>query len=120
MFNHSCVPNAIVAFPRLSSPPQRQRPVLRISALRQIDPGDEVTIAYVDTLGFARERRAELRHAYFFDCSCASCTVGMDAGEVDKRECFMCRGECTTFSLSGKYLRPRVEVYWELTKGSRR
>ena len=77
MMNHSCAPNAILYFNQSQA---------QVKALRKIEKGEEICISYVDlTLG-KKDRRALLRHQYFFDCSCPCCL-----SKDDPRERLICQ-----------------------------
>jgi hypothetical protein len=62
--NHSCEPNCFSAYNNLS---------MRIVTARPIQPGEEITFSYVDSLDRVENRRKKLKTEYFFDCSCAKC-----------------------------------------------
>lgn len=67
--NHSCVPNAQVTFPN-----NNNRLVLQ--ALQNIEPGDEITICYLDECMQSRSRhtrRKYLLENYLFACTCTKC-----------------------------------------------
>jgi hypothetical protein len=65
---HSCSPNAkwewdIATFS------------LRLSAVRTIRPGEEITIQYTPSVRPRQERQASLRSQYGFTCFCSACTL---------------------------------------------
>lgn len=67
--NHSCEPNAQVTFPN-----NNNRLVLQ--ALRNIEPGEEITICYLDECMQSRSRhtrRKYLLENYLFTCTCTKC-----------------------------------------------
>lgn len=64
VINHSCRPNAVIVH-------SGKRAILR--GVRDVDAGCELTIAYVDVVSPARERRAEIESNYFFRCECERC-----------------------------------------------
>jgi hypothetical protein len=64
--NHSCDPNADAAWPLGNAR-------LRLTARRDVQAGEQVTISYIDASLEVEERRALLKHSYGFDCSCARC-----------------------------------------------
>jgi len=69
LFNHSCVPNAVVA---------ASGSRLRVVAAADIRAGEEVTISYGPTVlrtPHAAVRGATLRSTYGFACTCAACTA---------------------------------------------
>ncbi|XP_031842726.1 SET and MYND domain containing, class 5 [Nomia melanderi] len=67
--NHSCVPNAIVEFPYSNN-------VLALKAIRDIQPGEEICINYLDECDVERSRHSRqkaLRSLYLFNCRCDKC-----------------------------------------------
>jgi len=70
--NHSCVPNV-----GLFNMDGTARLVAR--ALRDIDPGEEILTAYMETEGkTAAERKDFLASSYSFSCTCLACKQGRD------------------------------------------
>ena len=71
--NHSCAPNIDMQ----TDAARGHR--ARVTALRDIDAGEELLLSYLGSVGSARmerpveERRAELRRKYRFHCECARC-----------------------------------------------
>ena len=65
--NHSCNPNCCQTFDLSTSA------ALSIRALRNIEKGEEITIAYIDVGKPTWSRRKELQKAYGFLCSCNRC-----------------------------------------------
>jgi SET domain len=65
--NHSCNPNCCQTFDLSTSA------ALSIRALRNIEKGEEITIAYIDVGKPTWWRRKELQKAYGFLCSCNRC-----------------------------------------------
>jgi hypothetical protein len=63
-FNHSCDPNCVVS--SAVTP-------LQIVTIREVQPGEELTIAYVDISQPRSARQAKLSANYCFDCSCPRC-----------------------------------------------
>lgn len=65
-FNHSCMPSAVASF---------LGPTIRLHALHDLNPGEEVTISYLEGLQSAgrAQRQASLRAARGFTCVCARC-----------------------------------------------
>ena len=60
-----------------------------VHALRDIAPGEELTIAYVAgaEAGPRAHRQAHLKRKYHFDCSCATCGLrGRELAESDTRQ----------------------------------
>ncbi|KAI1185443.1 hypothetical protein F5B17DRAFT_432545 [Nemania serpens] len=72
MFNHSCDPNVSYACST-----KKNRWVGR--ARRDIAMGEELLIAYAPMHDTKRDRLAETKQAWNFDCHCAKCDEGLDA-----------------------------------------
>ena len=70
MFNHSCDPNCAVS--TTINP-------LQVVTTRAVLPGEELTIAYVDTTQPRSARRAKLAEGYRFACACPRCSSEDDA-----------------------------------------
>lgn len=88
LINHSCSPNAVVVFPSFADSSNRKP--MRVVAICNIEPGEELLTSYVD-LGLPKHlRQAELKERYFFDCSCSLCS---ESGGIDPRQAFMCRSK---------------------------
>lgn len=64
LFNHSCRPNACAVF---------EGTTLCISAVRDIAPGEEIVISYIDLGASLERRRSELRKGFGFVCTCERC-----------------------------------------------
>lgn len=64
LFNHSCRPNAVIMFEGAHA---------SIHAIEDIQPGQEVTISYVDAAHSRSYRQKYLKEKYFFDCTCHRC-----------------------------------------------
>ncbi|KAF8941447.1 hypothetical protein EDD21DRAFT_353425 [Dissophora ornata] len=62
--NHSCVPNCVYTF-------RGSRVECRV--IRDIQPGEEMTISYIDQIGTTQERQAQLKAQYHFTCDCPLC-----------------------------------------------
>uniref|UniRef100_A0A3Q3DUR0 Protein-lysine N-trimethyltransferase SMYD5 n=1 Tax=Hippocampus comes TaxID=109280 RepID=A0A3Q3DUR0_HIPCM len=80
--NHSCVPNAEASFPDNNF-------LLHLSALCDIDPGQEICISYLDCCQRGRSRHSRhktLRENYMFVCSCAKCVSQTDEPDVTSEE----------------------------------
>ena len=69
LLNHSCAPNCHTHWENGDSS-------LTIRALREIAPGEELTITYVDADSPRDARRARLANSYAFDCACSRCAAG--------------------------------------------
>ncbi|KAK3828901.1 MAG: hypothetical protein J3Q66DRAFT_323859 [Benniella sp.] len=62
--NHSCVPNCVYTF-------KGSRVECRV--IRDIQPGEELTISYIDQIGTTVERQRQLKAQYHFTCECPLC-----------------------------------------------
>ncbi|KAF9571859.1 SET and MYND domain-containing protein 3 [Mortierella alpina] len=62
--NHSCVPNCVYTF-------RGSRVECRV--IRDVQPGEELTISYIDQIGTTRERQRQLQDQYHFTCDCPFC-----------------------------------------------
>lgn len=71
LLNHSCWPNVVVIFECQRHGPPKAYWI----AVEDIECNQELTIAYVDALLPAKQRRALLRMRYFFECLCKQCTI---------------------------------------------
>lgn len=90
LINHSCTPNVVVVFPR-SRKDSRDEPVAKVAALRNIAPGEEILMSYVDTTFPKSLRQMTLTETYNFQCHCKACTK---SGGVDPREAVWCPKAC--------------------------
>ncbi|KAL3767401.1 hypothetical protein ACHAW5_007661 [Stephanodiscus triporus] len=70
--NHSCRPNCVPTFWLR----RHKQPMLRITACRTIDAGEEITIGYCDVSAPRRVRREILWKNYKFHCDCSLCEDG--------------------------------------------
>uniref|UniRef100_A0AAX7UJ13 Protein-lysine N-trimethyltransferase SMYD5 n=1 Tax=Astatotilapia calliptera TaxID=8154 RepID=A0AAX7UJ13_ASTCA len=80
--NHSCIPNAEVSFPDNNF-------LLHLSALCDINQGEEICISYLDCCQRDRSRHSRhkiLRENYLFVCSCPKCVSQMDELDVTSEE----------------------------------
>ncbi|XP_068181756.1 histone-lysine N-trimethyltransferase SMYD5 [Antennarius striatus] len=80
--NHSCIPNAEASFPNNNF-------LLQLSALCDINPGEEICISYLDCCQRDRSRHSRhkiLRENYLFVCSCLKCIAQMDELDVTSEE----------------------------------
>ncbi|KAL6299437.1 hypothetical protein BKA93DRAFT_742312 [Sparassis latifolia] len=89
--NHSCDPNAVIVFPRASSDPQAQEPLMHLVAIKDIAPDEEVLTAYVDTTLPQAKRQRELEETYNFSCGCALCSKKLT---IDPRASMWCPEKC--------------------------
>ncbi|KAK7907818.1 hypothetical protein WMY93_016430 [Mugilogobius chulae] len=64
LVNHSCLPNAIITFKGTSA---------EIRAIKDMKPGDEVFISYIDLMYPTDDRNNRLRESYYFTCECQEC-----------------------------------------------
>ena len=74
--NHSCAPNCEVAYIDDSK--------VIVVVKRDVKPGEELTISYVDTELSQAQREEELREVYGFVCKCRRCTGGKEKASVGK------------------------------------
>ncbi|KAH0834774.1 hypothetical protein J3R83DRAFT_10373 [Lanmaoa asiatica] len=100
--NHSCLPNAVVVFPR-SGRTKAKEPVMHITALRGIEAGEEacctsfpdfqqVLMAYIDTTLPRMQRQKALLETYNFTCQCPLCE--QTGTIIDPREAVLCPKSC--------------------------
>jgi hypothetical protein len=90
--NHSCAPNALVCYSvdapwrwvkthfherAYSEEAMVALPLhhVFVCALREIKPGEEIRISYIDETLPVEARRRALKLRYLFDCSCARCVA---------------------------------------------
>uniref|UniRef100_A0A182PH47 SET domain-containing protein n=1 Tax=Anopheles epiroticus TaxID=199890 RepID=A0A182PH47_9DIPT len=67
--NHSCTPNAETVFPQSNH-------MLALRAVRNIQPGEEICISYLDECNLQRSRHSRqkaLKEYYLFICQCEKC-----------------------------------------------
>ena len=69
MFNHSCDPNC--AMSRDVSP-------MRVITTRAVQPGEELTVSYIQTAAPRSTRQAQLLEGYRFVCACSRCASDGD------------------------------------------
>ncbi|KAM9329055.1 protein-lysine N-trimethyltransferase SMYD5 [Gastrophryne carolinensis] len=80
--NHSCVPNAEVSFPDNNF-------LLHLTAVEDIQPGEEICISYLDCCQRDRSRHTRhkiLRENYLFVCSCPKCLSQAEHPDVTSDE----------------------------------
>lgn len=81
--NHSCVPNAQSTFPYSND-------VVVLKALKEIQPGEEICISYLDECQLERSRhtrQAILKENYLFVCNCPRCLEQInDPDETSEEE----------------------------------
>ncbi|XP_036398732.1 histone-lysine N-methyltransferase SMYD3 [Megalops cyprinoides] len=66
LLNHDCRPNCVMLF---------EGRILHLRAIRDIQPNEELTISYIDTLMPSSERRKRLQEQYHFLCQCQQCAT---------------------------------------------
>eukprot|EP00064_Thunnus_orientalis_P022380 superscaffoldBa00007478_g22574 len=64
LINHSCLPSVIVTY---------NGTVAEVRAVKDMKPGDEVLISYIDLLYPTDDRNNMLRESYYFTCDCQEC-----------------------------------------------
>lgn len=80
--SHSCIPNTESSFPHNNY-------VLSLVALRDIEPGEEITISYLDECSLNRSRHSRakiLRENHLLTCSCKRCEAEADQPDVTSDE----------------------------------
>ncbi|KIK95837.1 hypothetical protein PAXRUDRAFT_826610 [Paxillus rubicundulus Ve08.2h10] len=91
LINHSCLPNAVVLFPR-SGKYNAKEPIMNVVALREIAAEEEVLTAYIDTTLPKSQRQKVLEETYYFTCQCLLCK--RDSTIIDPREALWCPRRC--------------------------
>lgn len=73
--NHDCAPNAqyVIDWEMLSH---------TVHTTREIEEGEEITIAYTSPLEKAQLRREKMKEGFGFECSCARCTKSKESNAV--------------------------------------
>ncbi|KAJ8341850.1 hypothetical protein SKAU_G00341410 [Synaphobranchus kaupii] len=66
LLNHACRPNCVMVF---------EGRILRLRAVQDIRPLEELTISYTDVMMPSQERRKRLQEQYYFLCDCEHCTA---------------------------------------------
>uniref|UniRef100_A0A3Q3MRX9 [histone H3]-lysine(4) N-trimethyltransferase n=1 Tax=Mastacembelus armatus TaxID=205130 RepID=A0A3Q3MRX9_9TELE len=64
LLNHDCRPNCVMVF---------EGPKLKLRAVRDINPEEELTISYIETLSLTEDRQKQLEDQYHFTCHCQQC-----------------------------------------------
>ncbi|KAK1888810.1 N-lysine methyltransferase SMYD2 [Dissostichus eleginoides] len=78
LINHSCLPSVIVTYNGTSA---------EIRAVKNMQPGDEVLISYIDLLYPTDDRNNRLRESYYFTCDCQECkTKSKDKAKLKARK----------------------------------
>ncbi|XP_072236440.1 histone-lysine N-methyltransferase SMYD3 [Leuresthes tenuis] len=92
LLNHDCRPNCVMVF---------EGAKLKLRAVRDINPEEELTISYIETLNLTEDRQRQLEEQYHFTCRCQRC----DSQEGDG---LMLSGDEATWRLLKEAL-PRLE-----------
>lgn len=92
LLNHDCRPNCVMVFEGIK---------LRLRAVRDINPEEELTISYIETLSLTEDRQRQLEDQYHFTCHCQRC----DSQDTDR---LMLSGEEATCLLLKEAL-PKLE-----------
>ncbi|KAM6950245.1 histone-lysine N-methyltransferase SMYD3 [Lycodopsis pacificus] len=92
LLNHDCRPNCVMVFVGTE---------LQLRAVRDINPEEELTISYIETLSLTEDRQRQLEDQYHFTCSCQHC----DSQDKDR---LMLSGHESTWRLLKEDL-PRLE-----------
>lgn len=72
--NHDCRPNAVYYIDPAT--------LMHITtAVRAVEPGEEITLAYVDPFASRQERHARAQKAWGFECTCDQCSLSADEHE---------------------------------------
>ncbi|XP_076367305.1 SET and MYND domain containing, class 5 isoform X2 [Tachypleus tridentatus] len=80
--NHSCVPNAEATFPYSNF-------VLVMEAVKDIEPGEEIVVCYLDDCNRHRSRHSRiklLRENYLFTCTCPKCESEVNDPDMTSEE----------------------------------
>ncbi|KAK4143657.1 uncharacterized protein C8A04DRAFT_28649 [Dichotomopilus funicola] len=67
--NHDCRPNADYRY-------EPHRLAQHVRAVRDINPGEEITLTYIDPLGLRAARTGRLKNTWGFECACPLCSLG--------------------------------------------
>ncbi|XP_076579113.1 histone-lysine N-methyltransferase SMYD3 [Chaetodon auriga] len=71
LLNHDCRPNCVMVF---------EGTKLQLRAVRDINPEEELSISYIETLSLTEDRQRQLEDQYHFTCRCQRC----DSRDKDK------------------------------------
>lgn len=74
-FNHSCDPNCTWEIEKAGKDANKKDRSIRIIARRDIKAREELTIAYIPTVGWVEKRRDDLLINYGFKCDCSRCLL---------------------------------------------
>ncbi|KAF7289807.1 hypothetical protein MIND_01355000 [Mycena indigotica] len=89
LINHSCQPNAVVVF---SGSDRGKEPILHVVTIREVEAGQEILTAYIDTTLPRIQRQHAIKETYNFDCVCVLC--GQEGKRADPRESVWCSKRC--------------------------
>uniref|UniRef100_A0A7N6FHJ4 [histone H3]-lysine(4) N-trimethyltransferase n=1 Tax=Anabas testudineus TaxID=64144 RepID=A0A7N6FHJ4_ANATE len=64
LLNHDCRPNCVMVF---------EGAKLQLRAIRDINPEEELSISYIETLSLTEDRQRQLEDQYHFTCHCQRC-----------------------------------------------
>jgi hypothetical protein len=78
LMEHSCQPNATLVWHRTSRMMDDAAMIVEVRALRHIEAGERLCIAYVPTVLAREERQSLLWSRYWFHCQCARCCDSPD------------------------------------------
>nr|XP_046239789.1 histone-lysine N-methyltransferase SMYD3 [Scatophagus argus] len=92
LLNHDCRPNCVTVF---------EGTKMHLRAVRDINPEEELTISYIETLSLTEERRRQLEDQYHFTCHCQRC-------DSQDKDGFMLSGAESRWRLLKETL-PRLE-----------
>ncbi|XP_038557424.1 histone-lysine N-methyltransferase SMYD3 [Micropterus salmoides] len=93
LLNHDCRPNCVMVF---------EGTKLQLRAVRDINPEEELTISYIETLSLTEDRRRQLEAQYHFTCHCQRC-------DSQDKDGLMLSGQESTWRLLEVAL-PRLEA----------
>lgn len=88
--NHSCYPNAEARFPYSNY-------IVAVTATKDIQPGEEICISYVDECFLERSRHTRqkfLAENYLFICKCIKCESQADDPDITSAEESAGESEC--------------------------
>ncbi|KAM9798324.1 LOW QUALITY PROTEIN: N-lysine methyltransferase SMYD2-B-like [Neosynchiropus ocellatus] len=78
LINHSCLPSVIITYKGTRA---------EVRAVKDMKPGDEVLISYIDLLYPTDDRNNRLRESYYFSCDCPEChTKSQDKVKLKERK----------------------------------
>lgn len=79
LIQHSCVPNATKDF-------VPEPNYLGIQALREINAGEQITLAYEDIYIPRAQRQANFKHIWGFECNCPACNLSDETVDSQAHE----------------------------------